>query len=184
VKSGKVAAALLAVLMMAGCATLDTHYDYDRGADFTRLQSYRWVSERPLIAGRGTTTLLSPLNERRIMEAIERNGAKGYRIAADRPRDFVAFTVGTRERIDADAFPEPFPGPWYRGRPYWRDRVTVTTYTEGQLAIDVFSQRNRQPIWHGFARKRIGEAEMADAEQSINRAVAAILANFPPPIRR
>jgi hypothetical protein len=36
-------------------------------------------------------------------------------------------------------------------------------------------------VWHGVAEKTINEADREDAEGTINAAVDAILAGFPPP---
>ncbi len=53
-------------------------------------------------------------------------------------------------------------------------------YTEGMLAVDVFDNESRQPVWHGWARKRITGRDIEDPEASIDEAVEAILADFPP----
>jgi hypothetical protein len=56
----------------------------------------------------------------------------------------------------------------------------VSTYREGTLAIDVFDGRTNQPVWHGWASKRITERDIANAAEQIPVAVAAILESFPP----
>ena len=65
--------------------------------------------------------------------------------------------------------------------PYYWPNVDVEMYTEGMLAIDIFDNASREPVWHGWARKRILGADVANPETAINAAVSAILEDFPPP---
>ncbi len=51
---------------------------------------------------------------------------------------------------------------------------------EGTLSIDVFDASGHRPVWHGWAKKELTRADMAQSEHPIQRAVAAILAKFPP----
>jgi len=102
-------------------------------------------------------------------------------LASREQADFtVAFTVGARDLINVDDYPLG-----YRGRRPWSARyfgtgADVTTYTEGTLAIDIFDNGSRQPVWHGWARKRITGGDIEDPAPTIDAAVRAILAGFPP----
>lgn len=125
----------------------------------------------------------SPLNRRRIEEAIESElVAKGFVPAASRDAaDFVvSYSVGARDRIDARSFPAPYAGIWHWGRRYYGQEVDVDVYREGTLAIDVFDGKTHQPVWHGWASKRITDEDVKQAAQRIRAAVAAILDRFPP----
>jgi hypothetical protein len=178
------ATALIAALL-AGCAAapLMPTTDYDRTADFSAYSSFQWLRDDPLIIPDGRDPEVSPLNVQRIMTAIDRElAAKGYHKAPNRESaDFVvSFTVGTRDKIDIYDFPPAYNGPWYWHSRYWGQGVVSGTYREGTLAIDVFDQRTRAPVWHGRVSKRITSAVLDDTETAINEAVSAILAEFPP----
>jgi hypothetical protein len=157
--------------------------DYYTATDFSGYQSYAWVAESPLIQSRSSRIEISPLSVRRIREAIERElAAAGFAQAATRDEaDFsISFTVGARDMIQIDDYPQFYRGPWRWGPPYYYPNVDVLMYTEGMLAIDVFDNASREPVWHGWARKRVIGADIRDPESAINAAVAAILADFPP----
>ena len=157
--------------------------DYDREADFSGYKTYNWISDDPLIVPAGRTPAISPLNTRRILTAIEMElDRKGYaRVAAGDTADFaVAFTVGTRERIDIDSYPRGYRGPWYWRPSYWNGGIHAITYEEGMLAIDIFDVSTRQPVWHGSTRKVITQRDVDYPAPVIREAVAAILAKFPP----
>jgi hypothetical protein len=180
---GRFTITALALALTACAATLRVDSDFDSAANFAAYHSFAWIREDPLIRSSASPTPISPLNSRRIMEAIELElKAKGYTLSADRAAaDFVvAYTVGARDRMDATSYPAPFFWGGYWGHAYFGNAVEVRTYREGQLSIDLFDGKSHQPVWHGAATKRISEADRANAKANIDAAVKAILARFPP----
>jgi hypothetical protein len=171
-------------MLICSCATpMRARADFDSRNDFSRYQSFAWIADDPLIAPAGSAERVSPLNRRRIVEAIESQlAAKGFRKSADAASaDFVlSYTVGARDRIDVQSYPVRFRSAWGWGWTYVGREADVSTYREGTLAIDVFDGRTNQPVWHGWATKRITERDVANAAEQIPIAVAAILAKFPP----
>jgi hypothetical protein len=180
----KVLLPIILVSLIAACATpMRARSDYDSRNDFSRYLSFAWINDDPLIAPAGSTERVSPLNRRRIVEAIESQlAAQGFRKVSDEASaDFiVSYTVGSRDRIDVQSYPVRFRGAWGWGWTYVGRDADVSTYREGTLAIDVFDGRTNQPVWHGWATKRITERDVANAAEQIPVAVAAILEKFPP----
>jgi hypothetical protein len=171
----------VALLLLAGCASfLSVNSDKYPQADFSGYRSYAWIDSDPQIRPRGEQARISALTSRRIREAIEMElAAKGYNaVGAASAADFiVAFTVGTRDRIDAQSYPAPFRGPWLWD--WYVNQTDLRVYREGTLSIDIFDGATRQPVWHGRARKEITGADEADPGPVIRSAVAAILGEFP-----
>lgn len=183
--------ALVLITALAGCETTTVgRADWDRETDFAAYRSYAWISEHPLIVAEGTSEVINPLTEGRVMAAVERElAAKGFdRVAVGGETDFVlSFTIGTREKIRIDAYPDPYfrySWDWYYPHwPHWRyyDVRTVTrSYTEGTLAVDIFDGEKKMPVWHGWATRMVRGSDIKDPVAAINEAVAAIMANFPP----
>lgn len=173
------------LLSLAGaCATtIRARSDFDRSHDFSGYRTFAWIDDDPMVAPSGSDVRVSPLNRRRIVEAIEKElRAKGFELTHDRAAaDFVvAYTVGARDRIDADSYPVPYRGRWRWGGPYFGSDVDVDTYTEGTLAIDIFDGKSRQPVWHGWATRRVRESDAEQAAALIEEAVRRVLADFPP----
>jgi Domain of unknown function (DUF4136) len=175
---------LAAVLFVAGCAaTLQARSDHDASQNFSHYHTFAWMADEPMVGPPGEVNRVSPLNRRRIVDAIETElRAKGFQQTPDRAAaDFVvAYTVGARDRIDAQSYPAPYSGMWHWGWPYYGRDVDVRTYTEGTLAIDVFDGTTHQPVWHGWASKRVTAHDVKHAAEQIPPAVAAILKDFPP----
>jgi len=170
--------------ILAACATtMQARSDFDPSQNFSRYRVFAWMEAEALIAPPGAAVSVSPLNRRRIVAAIESElGAKGFQKTSEREAaDFVlSYTAGARDRIDVQAYPVPYRGLWHWGRPYFGSDVDVDMYREGTLAVDVFDGATHQPVWHGWATKRISEQDVKNAAQQIPLAVAAILKDFPP----
>jgi hypothetical protein len=176
---------LCLALLAGACATpMESNFDFDPGASFSGYRSWYWLTDDRSITPPGREPGVSPLTLGRIADAIERElVARGFDKAPSRDKaDFVVdFTVGSRERITVESYPWYYRGPWHWRPYYWEPQYVTRTYRVGTLAIDVFDQHSRAPAWHGWASKRITARDIEAPEQPIAEAVAAILANFPPP---
>ena len=186
--------AVVATALIGGCATgFDATFDHDPANDFTAYKTFAWVSENPMKVGT-VTRIPSPLLESQIMTTVESAlGVKGYKLISDvESADFaLSFTIGSREEIKVDSYPSMsagyggvgYPSRWGAwGGPYYGygTETTVRQYTEGMLAIDVFDVKDRRPVWHGVASKRISDSDRKDSGATIQAAVDAILIGFPP----
>jgi len=178
-------------VFLSGCATgFKATHDHDPEQDFSAYRTFAWIAERPMRVG-ATSVVPNPLLEPRIMSAISDTlVAKGYtKVDEAKSADFVlSFTVGSREEIRVDSYPSMAGGYGAYGRAgrwggayygYGTD-TTVTQYTQGVLAIDIFDIKERRPVWHGVASKSISESDREDVAGTIKAAVDAILAGFPP----
>ena len=88
-KAFRVTAGLLAVLAVAGCASTQVRRDFDPNISFVELKTYVVMDE---VAGsNGNPALGSPLVERRIRAAVERElEMKGFQRATSGDADFKA----------------------------------------------------------------------------------------------
>lgn len=187
--------AAIAVLAVAACATTryETQSDYDRAADFSGYDTWAWISDKPMLASDGELGR-NPIWQDRIKMLIANElRSKGFTEVRDpEAADFtVAFTLGSRDKIDVNTYPSSYRTAWGWGYPYhgyyggYRSlpttEVDVRQYTEGQLAIDVFDVNSRQPVWHGVATGNIRQNRSVEERQEAAReVVASILAPFPP----
>ena len=158
------ASALALSVVLASCAGLRAGSDYYAEADFGGYQTFAWVDESPLIRPQSSRVEISPLTIRRIREAVENElRAKGFELTDRQTADFaVSFTVGARDLLAVTDYPPFYRGRWNWRAPYYGASVDVQTYTEGTLAVDVFDNETRQPVWHGWARKRITGSDVDD----------------------
>lgn len=181
------------VALLSACAsTFEATYDHDSSNDFSNYQTFAWLSKNPMKVSTSMPSV-NPLLEPRIMSALEKAlVAKGYKWVADaKSADFVlSFTVGSRDEIKVDSYPSmsagygrAYPGHWGWGGAYYGYGTTETSvrqYTKGMLAVDVFDVKDRRPVWHGVASKTINDSDRDNIEATVQAAVDAIIAGFPP----
>lgn len=180
----------LASLGLAACATgFKATYDSDPSHDFSGYQTFAWMSANPMIVG-PTNRMPNPMLEPKIMAAIEDGlAAKGYSKVDDpESSDFVlSFTVGSREEIKVNSYPSTYAsygyrGAWGWGGPYYgvATETQVRQYQKGMLALDVFDVKEHRPVFHAVAEKSITESDRKKMDETIQAAVDAVLAAFPP----
>ncbi len=185
----KPAWALTCALVLTACASpIRTQHDSDPEADFAKYRSFAWISEDPVMGPRPGVTggeYISPIDERRIRSAVDANLlAKGYRRAESKNTAdlVVSFTIGSQQKLRTASTPGRSStyyssyggGAWYGG-----SSVRTYTYTEGTLALEFFDRETRHAVWVGWASKRLSNSD--DSKETLGKAVALILEEFPPP---
>ena len=132
--------------------------DATPGANFAAYQTFTFVNPQPP-AG------MDPVAFERIRQGVETGlSDKGYSKAAQGDLS-VIITVGGQNKTDVET--------WGRfGR-----QVDVYQYTEGQLSVDVFDTKTKQPLWHGQATETVDPQKLNP--QKVAEAVTAVMAKFP-----
>ena len=195
IRKTKLLTMALASLALAACAAsgFQAIYDHDPSQDFSNHKTFAWLSENPMIVG-PTNRVPNPLLESRIMAAVEEGlRAKGYDQVDDpETADFaMSFTVGSRDEIRVDSYPAPYAtyaygGGWGWGGNYYGMGMGMATETEvrqyqkGMLALDVFDVKTRRPVFHAAAEKSITSSDRSRMNETVQAAVDAVLAGFPP----
>lgn len=169
------AAATPLALELACAPRVHHHSEYARGHDFAGLRTYAWIRDDGIIAESPDAGYLKDpaAAERRIREAVDRNlAARGYTRVDPEAADFlVSFAIGMRASEWALG---------YNAQEYglvWHARDSEL-HRKGELAIDLFDRATHAHIWHGSAARRIESDD--NLGELVDRAVALILADFPP----
>jgi hypothetical protein len=170
---------LAAALALVACETLQVGSDYDKQASFSNYHTFAMMQRQQHGAH-------NPLLVQRVEDDIQQQLiSKGFQPASDpSTADFtVDFTIGSKERTDITSYPEPYRG-WYGGGywdgAYWGSSVDVRQVHEGTLSIDVFDTKTKRPVWHGWAKKDLSSQDIKSPEEPVRKAVASVLAKFPP----
>ena len=161
----RTALSLLVVLMVSACATtLKSSVDVADHAEFGELRTYAWITDLPMFASNvASPEVVNPLNEQRIRTAIEEQFEnKGYRKVTIDQADFVvAFTLGARDRVRVQQYYSDFGyhhgfgrfDRFGRGFNGFGPSVSVRTFAEGTLVVDIFENTEKKAIWHGSATR-------------------------------
>jgi hypothetical protein len=185
--SALLSAALLTALL-GGCSSsspIKSTYDYNRSVDFSRYETYAFISEHPMAVSQAQGAV-NPMLEGRIMESIRiALNSKGYSEVRDPEKAdmAIAFTVGSRDQIKVDTYPASFQAGYGRRASYYGygygTETQVRQYTEGQLAVDIFDVASHNPAFHGVASKRISDADRKNQEVVLNAVAVEALSGFP-----
>jgi hypothetical protein len=169
---------------ITACATINTGSHYDETINFGAYKTFSWIGDVPYITD-DSSARISPLSQSKIQSAIRSElEKKGYSFTDDRDSAnfVVAYTVGTREKLQTTSYPVDYRGSWgwhVRGSYYYVRESTVHRYTEGTLGVDIFDGESKKPVWHGWAEKTITESDRKDPSSVIREGVAKLFLSFP-----
>jgi hypothetical protein len=123
--------------------------------------------------------------------------SRGYVAAPRQSADFeVAYYAGTKEKFDTTywgptfdrgwrysyrgrrAWAWPYYGAGYYGGPYYGGGASVTSYTQGQVIVDVTDPRTSELLWRGQGVEPVSNDPTSYANDMHN-VVNAIVAKFP-----
>jgi len=163
---------LLPLALLFACSGISTNYDYDLSYDFAKLKSYRWAD----IPSKADA---DPLVVQRVGSAVETQlKTKGYQLAEGQPDFLVATYVGRHTRIQVTDWGYGYGhARWYGG-----GGLDVYEYDQGSLVVDIVDARTKQLVWRGTATGIVDPgATPEDRTKKINKAVAKMFEDFPPP---
>lgn len=169
---------MIIILMTCGAALAqDVSYNYAQGTDFSKFKTYKWVT----IAG---TEGLNQLLDQQIKESIDSHlAAKGFiKTDADAADLYVGYQVSMSHQQQWNAYGMGGMG-WRMGG--GMATATSSTIQIGTLGFDVYDQSGKQLIWRGSATKTLNPPKDPDKKQkNLDSAVAKLLKDFPPPVKK
>ena len=179
--------ALGVLLTSAYSATAqDVRYNFDKDTDFTRFKTYKWVELKD-------AAKVDSLRDKSIKASIDAQlAAKGLSKTDAESADLLVgyqAGVGTEKQFTSYNTDWGYGGGWYRGGWYGPTGGTTTGQTStiytGQLALDMYDSKNHDLVWRGVVSKTIDpEAKPEKQEKNLNKAVAKLLKNYPPPVKK
>jgi len=172
------AAVLCTALLICSvvCIAQDITYNYAPGIDFSKFKTYKWVD----VPG---AQYPDQLTSNQIKQAIDSQLAlKGLtRTEDDKASLYVAYQVAVREEKEWYAT-------GYGGR--YRTMGGMGTATSsiikiGTLALDMYDVASKNQVWHGTATKTLDQTKDPQKRQEkLNKAMAKLLKNYPPPAKK
>ncbi len=170
-------ALLSPMLLLLGCVS-PTSYDFDHAA-LGEMTAYRtFALDSRDARGEHQDVVLSPIVDRRLERAIERELLeKGFEKTSAAPDFRVSFNTVTRTRTRVSEFGQPA----FRGHPFYGYRsrqFDIDEYEEGTFLINIVDTASGQLVWRGAYMQRLGWSAPDEAEAQ--KIVHAILKDFPP----
>jgi len=169
-------------LVVAGEAQ-KIRYNYMPGIDFSRFKTYKWVD----IKG---AKYPNELVDTRIKQAIDKQLAlKGLQRTDNDFADlYVAYQAAVNQQQQWNAYNTGGNywgwGGWYGWGGMGTTTVTSSTINIGTLNVDVYDVATKKQIWRGEATKTLGNPKTPEKlQKNIDKAMAKLMKNYPPPVR-
>ena len=183
------AAALL--LWCVSASAQDVRYNAVAGTDFSKYKTYKWVRvpnvEYP-----------NQILDGQIMQAVDAQLAlKGLsKTEGDNPDLYVCYQAAVSHEQQWNSYSTDMGGGWGYGR--WggwggyggfggtsQTTTTSKTINIGTLNLDFYDVAAKNQIWRGAASKTLGSGkDPQKVEKNLNKAVAKLLKNYPPPVKK
>jgi hypothetical protein len=174
---------LLVLSSVSGFAQ-DVRYNFDKGANFSKFKTYKWVTLKG-------APKVNDIVENKIMAAVDAQlGSKGLvKTDADNADLYIGYQAGVEKEKQFTSYSTDwgygggwYGGGWYRGGmgSSMTTGQTSTIYI-GQLALDMYDSANRSLVWRGVVSKTLdAKAKPDKQERNLGKAVTKLLKNYPP----
>ncbi len=196
---------MLILVGASACATgPQANFVVNPAVDLSDYATFAWIADDPQLS---EPPAYSRKNDDRIENAIVSTlSTKGYVFIDDRSEaDFVVgYSVGLRNNLKLSAAPDYFGANWSHASGYLptggekvpgRELGAPDAFWDGvhkdygatvskgrpeaRLTVDIFDVRSKAPAWQGSVEKEVTQHDRENADDTINRAVAKLFANFP-----
>jgi len=177
-KKSIVISILFGALLSACSPSITVSSDYDSQANFTKFKTYSFATE-------SMNMQVNDLNKRRILSEIENQLATKGLTKAESGDLLVDVRVSAKERKEATAYSTGGYGGYRYGGGFHTTSVNVQTYVDGTLIISLVDAAKKELVWQGTGVKTLDQnATPEKREENITKAVAAILAKYPPAMKK
>lgn len=180
----------MGALLLAGSALAqDVRYNFDKDADFTKFKTYKWVdikgAQKPndIVDKQIKDTVDSQLATKGLSK-VDGDDADlyiAYQTAIGTEKQFTSFQSGWGNG------PGWYGGGWYGGGGMTSSTTTGSTSTIyiGSLDLDMYEAAKKDLVWRGSASRTIDPKAKPDKQQkNLTKAVAKLLKNYPPPVKK
>ena len=180
---------LLSIVILLGVGAAlaqDVRYNFDKDTDFSKFKTYKWVQLKDAAKP-------NELLDKQIKEALDAELAKKglTKTDADQADLYIGYQAGVGTEKQFTSYdtgwgfgPGWYGGGWYGGGGGMTTGQTSTIYV-GQLAVDMYDSANHDLVWRGLASKTIDpKAKPEKQQKNLAKAVAKLLKNYPPPVKK
>ena len=171
---------VLVAAVVSACSSMDIDHSYDRNADFSKLTSYDWKTDRPqrIRDPRFDSSVLHS----RIRDAVERQlGGKGFQRRAAEPDFLISYFVKLDRKVDVSPAGDAWADPWQGPQGAHSAGVQTRRYEQGTLILDIVDPVSTRLLWRGTAAAELSLLDsQRERRREVDAAVRRILAPFPP----
>jgi Domain of unknown function (DUF4136) len=163
-----------ALLASKALSAQDVKYNFMPGTNFGKYHTYKWV---PIEGGSHPNQIADAQIKSSVDSQLAAKGLTkadgdnadlliGYQAAVDKEKQWNAYSSG---------------GPRFGGM----GSATSSTISNGSLVVDMYDPTSKQLVWTGTATKTLNPSSNQEKnQQDLDKAVAKLLKNYPPPQKK
>jgi len=154
------------LLVLAGPAAMSQSIqtDYDHTFPLAKLRSYSFIQQE---RGPKDPLAASPINDRRIHDALNSQLAQNGFTESSQPDFLIGYLVTTKQALDI----QDNRYGWFQRR----GTVNVDQVTEGTLIVVFVDAKTQQEVWRGYAT---GTINAKNLNNDVNKAVTKLVQKF------
>jgi len=176
-----------AIAILTACAGPAVHFDYDVRGDFAKYHTFDWYAAPAQAKGGGAGNPLMDARVHRVVEATL--AARGFRKETGKDPDFLVVYYPAY-RVYRSSGPHVGVGMGFGfgrfsavglgvGVPVGGGQAVSSL---GDIVLEIKDFKTSQLVWRAEAEESLdSRATPEEADEDVNRAVARMLARFPPP---
>ena len=176
-------AAILLVLA-SGAFAQKVRYNFSPAGDFYRYKTYQWVRIEK-------AQYPNQLLDEQIKSSIDKQLAlKGLRRVDSGIQDLsVVYQAAVNNETEWNAYSTGGSMWGWGGWGGWGGMGSTTAYSTtisvGTLSLDIYDNLTRKQVWRGEATKTLDPPkDPAKLQKKIDKAMAKLLKNYPPPVKK
>ena len=164
----------------------DVRYNFAAGEDFAKYRTYKWVQLEK-------AERLNQLADQQLRSAVDAELArKGLTKVDSETADlYVAYQPSVTQEKEFTSFNSDWGyGPgwgrgWYGGMGSSMTSGETSTIHIGHIDIDLYAAAEKKLVWRGTVSKALDSRAKPDKQQkNLQKAVAKLLKNYPPKVKK
>jgi hypothetical protein len=178
---------LMFVCCVSSAMAQDVRYNFLPGTDFSQYKTYKWVRVP-------NAQYPNQILDAQIMQSIDAQlGMKGLtKTEGDTADLIVAYQAAVNQEKQWNSYSTGGDmwgyGRWGGWGGYGGMQTTTTTSKTiniGTLNLDIYDAAKKEQIWRGEASKTLGSGkDPAKVKKNLDKAMAKMLKNYPPPVKK
>ena len=174
------------LLLAIGGFAQDVRYNFDRSADFSKYRTYKWVKVKD-------AAQLGQLADQQLKSAVDAELAMKGLVKSDGNTDLdVAYQAAINQEKQFNSYSSGFGPGWGYGAGWGYGGFASTTTTGqtstihiGSVGLDLYDAGKQKLIWRGEVSKTLDvKAKPDKVQKNLQKAMAKLLKNYPPPVKK
>ena len=183
-KKSSIFSIVLLLMAATGVMAQDVRYNFVEGTNFGAYKTYKWV---PIKGAEEVDSMLDGQIKSAIDAQLAQKGLSktdgdkadllvGYQTAVKQEKEFNSYTTGTAGWGRAG---------WYGAGGMSTTTGSTSTILIGMVAVDMYDAAAQKIVWRGLASKTLDQKAKPDKQQkNLTKAMAKLLKNYPPPVKK